>query len=160
MPQPRIVERIPGMSDPELLQLWKNAVRSILTNPDATTVLDAIDVEVRLRRERVEIGNLTPQTPSEGMLHELGYKVGNNGERKPVRRAILTQIIERQLPPVGSHLYVMEWGEPNSRERYLKLTRVLDKLVTNPAHRLNHQALMDWGGDLEWIQQTFLHLAQ
>jgi hypothetical protein len=148
------------MSEQHLLNLFKNAVQLISRseNPDAQLVLAAIEREWKLRLDRARDGKLVAERPSKGMLQELGYKVGESGERTPTRRQILTHLLERELPLVGSPSYTDEWGTPNSPKRYWKLVRFLESQLTNRAYHNMDKAIIEWSEDLEWVQRTYAHL--
>jgi hypothetical protein len=161
----RIINAIPTMSDQQLLNLFKNAVQLISRseNPDAQSVLAAIEREWKQRLDRARDGKTIAERPSRGMLQELGYKVGESGERTPTRRQILTHLLEHELPLVGSPSYTDEWGTPNSPKRYWKLVRFFESQLTNRAHhnRAHHnmdKAMIEWSEDLEWVQRTYAHL--
>jgi hypothetical protein len=96
------------------------------------------------------------------MLATMGYHVGDTeGETTPIRRQILKQLLERQLPMVKSPAYTDEWGTPNSLQRYRKLVRVLENQLNNPhnSSRPNmERSMIEWREDLEWIQANFSHI--
>src|ERR1700681_4864087 len=108
-----IIEKIPKMNDEELLVLFHNAASMLSTgqNPAAESAVDAVEHEWKKRLERARAGTHLAARPNEGMLATLGYRVGSvNGEKTPNRRRILKQLLERQLPMVGSPTYTDEWG--------------------------------------------------
>ena len=92
------------------------------------------------------------------MLATLGYRVGVNGERTPVRRKILSRALEGQLPLVGSPAYAYEWGTPNSTKRYQKLVHFFESQINNPANHNKpnmEKAMIEWCEDLEWVRKTY-----
>ena len=109
-----IIEKIPKMSDEELLILFHNAAKSLLKEPalEAASVIKAIGNEWAKRLDHARAGTRTTERPNDGMLATLGYRVGSvNGEKTPIRRTILELILEQlQLPIVGSPAYTDEWG--------------------------------------------------
>lgn len=157
----KIVQRIPKMSDEELLNLFKNAVRMLSNsaNAEAESVLAAVAKEWKLELDGAVAGQFFTERPTKGMLHELGYRVGQEGEKTPIRRQILKRVIELELPLVSSPAYTHEWGTPNSSKRYWKLTRFLEGQLSNPAYREMEKAMIEWFEDLEWVKKTYAHLA-
>src|SRR5262245_29439715 len=142
----KILNSIPAMSDEQLLNLFKNAAQKISKgqNADAEQALAAVEREWKARLERARDGKLVHDRPSKDMLQELGYKVGENGERTQARRQILSLLLERELPMVGSPAYTDEWGTPNSPKRYWKLVRFFEAQLTNRAHRNMDKAMIEW----------------
>jgi hypothetical protein len=163
---PNIVKQIPTMNDQDLLNLFHNAIRMLLKEPNvaAESIIAAIEREWNERLDRARAGTYSYTTPNEGMLATLGYRVGSvNGEKTPIRRQILKHVLELQLPMVGSPAYTDEWGAPKSSKRYEKLTRFLESQLNNPGNndRPNmEKAMIEWREDLEWLQRTYAHLAK
>jgi hypothetical protein len=162
-----VIQKIPNMSDEDLLILFHNAAKSLSKGPvlEAASVLKAIGSEWTKRLDRARAGTRTTERPNDGMLATLGYRVGSvNGEKTPIRRKILELLVEHlQLPIVGSPAYTDEWGEPNSSKRYNKLVRFLESQLTNPSNinRPNMgKAMIEWAEDLEWVQTKYAHLAR
>jgi hypothetical protein len=155
----KIIENIPTMSDEQLLNVFNNAIRKLAKNAaaDAEAVVAAVEREWELRMERVQVG-LLAERPTKGMLHELGYKVGEYGEAAPIRRMILKHVLERELPLVSSPAYTKEWGAPNSPQRYRKLVRFLEGQLSNPAYHNMARAMIEWSEDLEWVQRNYASL--
>ena len=128
---PKITAQIPKMSDDELFNLFKNAIRLLAKdeNDAARSVINAIGREWQKRLERARAGKYSPETPQVGMLATLGYHVGQvSGEPMAVRRKILAHLMEERLPFVGSPAYTDEWGSPKSRKRYHKLVDFFGRL--------------------------------
>jgi hypothetical protein len=162
-----IIQKIPDMSDEDLLNLFHNAAKSLTKglNLEAASVIKAIGNEWTKRLDQARAGTRSTERPNDGMLATLGYRVGSvNGEKTPIRRKILELILEQlQLPIVGSPAYTDEWGEPNSSKRYNKLVRFLESQLTNPSNinRPNMgKAMIEWAEDLEWVQTKCAHLAK
>jgi hypothetical protein len=162
-----IIQKIPDMSDEDLLNLFHNAAKSLTKglNLEAASVIKAIGNEWTKRLDQARAGTRSTERPNDGMLATLGYRVGSvNGEKTPIRRKILELILEQlQLPIVGSPAYTDEWGEPNSSKRYNKLVRFLESQLTNPSNinRPNMgKAMIEWAEDLEWVQTKCAHLAR
>jgi hypothetical protein len=162
-----VIEKIPKMSDEDLLNLFHNAAKSLSKGPnlDAASVIKAIGNEWAKRLDHARAGIRSTERPDDGMLATLGYRVGIvNGEKTPIRRKILELLVEQlQLPIVGSPAYTDEWGEPNSSKRCNKLVRFLESQLTNPSNinRPNMgKAMIEWAEDLEWVQIKFAHLAR
>lgn len=161
-----IVTNIPAMDDQDLLNLFNNATRMLSkgVNVKAESVIVAIEGEWKKRLDRARAGTYSTARPNDGMLATLGYRVGSvNGEKTLIRRQILKNLIERQLPMVSSPAYTDEWGTPNSSKRYEKLIRFLESQLSNPGNidRSNMaKAMIEWQEDLEWVRKTFAHLAK
>jgi hypothetical protein len=156
---------IHAMNDEELLKLFKNASRILLKGPNNKAELAIIEVERewQTRLDLARTGKYSPQPPQTGMLATLGYHVGDTeGEATPIRRQIIKQLLERQLPMVRSPAYTDEWGSPNSSQRYSKLVRVLESQISN-AHNSTRpnmdRSIIEWREDLEWIQTNFSHIS-
>jgi hypothetical protein len=158
----KIIEQIPEMREEQLLNLFKNACRLLAIGPNkqAESVISAVEREWSRRLELARgCGSLFTPRPEKGMLATLGYHVGENGEKTPVRRRILAGVVEGALPLVDSPAYTAEWGSPNSHERYWKLTRFLEGQITNSAFANMEKAVIEWSEDLDWIRQKYSHLA-
>jgi hypothetical protein len=159
-----IVDRIPNMTDSELLVLFENATRRISEDRNAVAAQDAVSAIEREWKTRLDGARARPNrydTPAVGMLATLGYRVGaTKGETKAVRRRILKHVLEGHLPMVGSPGYTDEWGLPKSTKRFSKLIQFLESQLTNPANREHERAMIEWSEDLSWVQQNYLHLAR
>jgi hypothetical protein len=162
-----IIQKIPDMSDQDLLNLFHNAAKSLTKGPnlEAASVIKAIGNEWTKRLDQARAGTRSTERPNDGMLATLGYRVGSvNGEKTPIRRKILELILEQlHLPIVDSPAYTDEWGDPNSSKRYNKLIRFLESQLTNPSNtnRPNMgKAMIEWAEDLEWVQTKYAHLAR
>jgi hypothetical protein len=107
-----IVDRIPNMTDPELLVLFENATRRLSENKNAAAAQDALSAIEREWKTRLDAARAKPHrydTPAVGMLATLGYRVGaTKGETTAVRRRILKHVFEGQLPMVSSPGYTDE----------------------------------------------------
>jgi hypothetical protein len=143
--RPRIVEKISTMTDEQLLTLFNNAVQilSAGSNAAAHSVVASIACELKQRLDRARAGQFTTARPTKGMLHELGYKVGENGEKMPIRRQILKHMVEIELPLVGSPAYTDEWGTPSSPKRYHKLIRFFEGQLNNPTYDNMPKAIIE-----------------
>lgn len=156
-----IIDKIPGMGDNDLMKLFKNALRLIREErmvKEAQDVTFAIQQEWGKRMELAKEKNYKAETPEEGLLKTMGYKVGNDAEPQHVRYQLLNYIITGQLPFVGSPAYMLEWGEPSTKERYRKLHRVIKILASSGARFDNmEKAVADWEDDLVWLEQQWRH---
>jgi len=155
---------IHAMSDDELLKLFKNARRVLLSGANNRAELVIAEVE-RVWKNRLDLaraGQYSYQLPQMGMLATLGYHVGDTeGERTATRRQIIKYLLERQLPMVQSPAYTDEWDAPNSPRRYNKLVQVLESQINNPHNGRPSMArsMIEWREDLEWIQANFSHIS-
>jgi hypothetical protein len=160
---PGLINKIPTMSDEQLLNLFKNAIRllSKSNSTDAQLVITTVGQEWKKRLDLARTGMYSPQTPDIGMLATLGYHVGSvNGEKTPIRRKILAHLLEGELPMVSSAAYTDGWGAPNSGKRYEKLIHFFGSHLNNKAHADNSQAIIEWAEDLDWVQNNYAHLAK
>jgi len=152
-----IADKVPSMDDNKLMALFKNAHRENQKgNPNALTVLDAIQSEWRSRVERAKSGHYKATMPNKGMLSAFGYCVGASGVVRNKRLELLNLIFESDLPIVGSPAYTAEWGEKSSKERYLRMHRTLSGLVnSNKNFESMEQAVDDWMSDLDYVDLEF-----
>jgi hypothetical protein len=159
-----IVDRVPNMTDPELLVLFENATRRISENRNVVAAQDAVSAIEREWQTRLDGARARPNrydTPAVGMLATMGYRVGaTKGETTAIRRRILKHVLEGHLPVVGSSGYTDEWGLPKSTKRFSKLIQFLESQLTNPANCEHERAMIEWSEDLSWVQQNYLHLAR
>jgi hypothetical protein len=157
-----IIDRIPHMTDPELLVLFENANRKLSEDGNVVAAQDAVSAVEREWKTRMDGARTKPNrsdTPAVGMLATLGYRVGaTKGETTAVRRRILKHVLEGHLPMVSSPGYTDEWGLPKSTKRLSKLVQFFESQLTNPANREHEQAMIEWSEDLSWVQQNYLHL--
>jgi hypothetical protein len=146
-----------GKDDNALTVMYQNCIRAIIENnkfaPQARAQLEQINDIWSHRLKLAASGLYKADTPTVGVLKTVGYQVGNSGEKSARRREILDFVMSSRLPPVGSPAYMLEWGEPNSKERYRKLHRVLTVFRSGGLHDPKmDQACRDWGDDLAYIE--------
>jgi hypothetical protein len=156
--RPVILDRLQSKNDEDLLNIFKNCMRVLAGGPneEASLVIEGLQREWE---RRVSRSTYTIVRPNVGMLAELGYRVGNNGERLSVRRQILKHVVERGLPVVGSVAYTAEWGKPKTRERVQKLTNFFVGMIENARGNPDMTtAVAHWEADLEWVQEQYGHL--
>ncbi len=158
------IENIPTLSDVRLRNLFLNAIKIRLdpTNKwydEAERAIAAIQDTWSDRVRRQQFQDYKADTPEEGMLKSVGYKVGENGESYEVRHRLLDFLIEGVLPPAGSPPYYEDWGEPSSKQRYRKLHRVIRVLASSASHFSNmEKAAREWEDDLIYIEDKWGHL--
>jgi hypothetical protein len=155
----KILRLIPEMDDNRLRTLFLNAQKKLLndaSSDDALLVIGEIEKEWQRRLKAFQEGIYKAQSPEEGVLKAIGYKVGNDGLPAHQRRALLEHILTRQLPPVGSPAYMAEWGAPGTKERYRKLHRVI-RILASSALTLGNmeKAACEWEEDLEFLDKTW-----
>lgn len=155
----KIIQKIPQMTDNELAKLFQNAQDWIYKGKavdDAAAVISAIEREWEVRLKAYRKGQYKAETPPEGVLKAIGYKVGNDGLPEAKRQQLLDFAIQRILPPVGSPAYMAEWGPPCSLKRYRKLHRVI-RVLASSAKTLGNMdvAASDWEDDLIYIEQKW-----
>lgn len=99
----------------------------------------------------------TGSWPSEGVLRELGYKVGRSGLGSVTRRHILRNALSVELvaATTDSESYVREWGSPESEQRAEKIERCLVGFANNARRRRADmsEAIADWEDDLRWFRE-------
>jgi len=158
----RVLENIPKMDDRALTRLFLNAQKLLLknaSNEDALAVLSAVQVEWNERLKKFLDGEYKASTPEQGLLSVVGYKVGNEGEKKPVRQQILDYILTSDLPPVASPAYMAEWGRKNTPDRYRKLHRVIRVLASSGKTLGNmDKAVIEWEEDLDYLEAKWAPL--
>lgn len=96
--------------------------------------------------------------PQTGMLSKVGYRVGKNGKKPSVRRALLKNVYTQTLPKVHSPEYMAEWGSPRSAKRLHKLANVIAANVKNNKRKNNpsyQKAIRDWESDLGHLKTTY-----
>ena len=63
------------------------------------------------------------------------------------------------LPPVASPAYMAEWSEPNTRQRYRKLHRVIRVLASSGKKFPNMElAVQNWEDDLVYLERTWSNI--
>ena len=152
----KVLANIPKMDDQALSRLFINAqkMHNINNDQNAGLVLDAIKKEWAKRLELFEQNKYKASSPEQGVLHMVGYRVGNDGEKTAFRRHILNFIISDILPPVGSPAHMAEWGKPLSYDRYRKLHRVIRVLASRGKTMGNmDKAVSEWEDDLLYLEE-------
>lgn len=154
-----MVRKIPSMDDNELARLLHNALDLIHRHTNvinARAVISAIEAEWARRLASFHAGQYKAETPPEGVLKAIGYRVGNNGLPEARRHQLLDFAITGILPPVGSPAYMAEWGAPKTRVRYAKLHRVI-RVLASSAHTLGNMEIAgeDWEADLKYIERKW-----
>ncbi len=155
----KVLKRIPDMDDNALSRLFFNAqvqLQDDKLHEAAASVLEAIEREWQKRLAAYEAGNHKAATPTEGVLSKVGYKVGVDGLKEPVRRRILDYVLTGTLPPVGSPAHMAEWGEPKSRQRFRKLLRVI-RVLASSGNTLGtmDKAVAEWEDDLNYLDREW-----
>jgi len=98
--------------------------------------------------------------PDRGLLRELGYKVGEQGESEENRHDILNFVFDcSDLPNVNDENYMDSWGEARSEKRLKKLVNSLSGFIRL---RENHPddntlAISQWSDDLNYIKEEIYH---
>lgn len=94
----------------------------------------------------------------EGLLSFVGYRVGRNCASAQKRQALLEAVYEREVPPVSSREYMLQWGKPKTAKRLKKLANAL-AAFTRQAKRNNPEtlasAIADWEVDLAYLKRKF-----
>ena len=154
-----ITKNIPNMDDNRLSVLFFNAQKLISEGKrleEAKSVVQAVQTEWRKRLEAFRQGGYRADTPEEGVLKTVGYKVGNDGIGEAMRHQLLDFVMTGTLPPVGSPAHMEEWGEPHSTTRYRKLHRVIRVLASSGKHFENmRKAVQEWEDDLLYLEHRW-----
>jgi len=158
----KVLENIPLMDDNKLAKLFTNALemkRKKKMEENADNVIKAVQAEWKKRLELYQKGSYKADTPDQGVLKTVGYKVGNDGVSHEVREYLLDYILTSQLPPIGSPAYIAEWGKESSALRYRKLHRVIRVLASSAITLGNmKKAATEWEEDLLYIEKKWIHL--
>ncbi len=158
----KILNNIPLMDDNKLTKLFANALemkRKRKMEENADNVIKAVQQEWDKRLKLQKEGRYKADTPDQGVLKTVGYKVGNDGISKEVREYLLDYILTSQLPPIGTPAYIAEWGKESSALRYRKLHRVI-RVLASSAKTLGYmiKAETEWEEDLLYIEKKWSHL--
>jgi hypothetical protein len=115
--------------------------------------------KIGFRSSPSEGRRLLVDSPTPGVLKQMGYQVGNDGWETARRRAILKQVFEAELVATssGANSYVREWGAPGSRQRLVKMTDAIAAFARNAGRQKADftQAIADWEQDLAWLRATY-----
>lgn len=114
----------------------------------------------RVRVYRLVVDFDAGEWPIAGVLSEMGYHVGKNGLTTPIRRQILSEVLEVELVASSPETedYIREWGAPRSAKRKNKTARCLAGFAAGARRRINADmsgAIADWESDLEWLTRTY-----
>jgi len=98
--------------------------------------------------------------PAQGVLKEMGYRVGKSGLSLPERREVLRRTFQVQLvaPLTAPSDYIAEWGERCSYGRFIKMDNVLGGLAANAERKTKvdmSEAIHNWKQDQTWLRQNY-----
>ena len=135
---------------PEEFQATVDKMKAALAN------LDLDDEPV----EKLDIEYDGSPLPAQGVLKDMGYRVGKSGLSLHERREILRRTFRVQLvaPLSAPSDYIAEWGERCSYGRFLKMDSVLGGLAANAERKKKvdmSEAIHDWNQDQEWLTQNY-----
>lgn len=179
--QPRVPGNLETMSMPDLLILWKNALRIIGDPKQKTSHASAQAAVIKVTKEWERRGSSTTnakgfkwpttvanggngrlgleKSQAEGMLSYLEYRVGHtHGEPTQVRQAILRRVFEATLPPVFDSAYMLEWGPNGSYVRLQKMAVSIAAFCRNSKRRKDgsrEDAIREWEQDLDFLHRHF-----
>lgn len=91
------------------------------------------------------------------ILSALGYRAGNKGHEDIMRRQILSDIYNREIPNIISEEYMRECGKPKSGLRLKKIANTI-AARTKDAKRSKKDyslAIKHWESDLRYIKREF-----
>jgi hypothetical protein len=149
-------------SEDQLFTMWKNC-RAALEDPARANLHDtaierikSIEDEWDRRITEAENGNYNTTRPTKGMMSRLGYHVGEaQGLTREARRKIIDFVMTVRLPFFHSPMYVKEWGEPNTKERYKKLENFFEGMLNGHYAGDVDRAKDEWTEDLEYLKETY-----
>jgi hypothetical protein len=173
---------LPSESAEALQNRWLNCLRNYL-KPESefpraylNALMDAINQE--WKRRKLSISSLSgdewPTThvgltgssilsadwPEEGILSFVGYRVGKTNPTRPkeLRKLILEGIFLGEIPPIIPRNLLIDWGEPGTKKRLLKIANVLAALTRNAKRKRQADmsiAISHWEDDLEYLRRKF-----
>lgn len=176
-----MIKRLSGIKIRDLIQVWRNCV-AILADPakskhhfDARRVIDAVNKEWARRGREPLKGDeyfTWPSTEatggdgsvdarnwlSEGVLKEMGYKVGStDGLAQNLRQKILAEVFQCTIPPLFPANYIAEWGPPGTSQRLRKMAETLAAFTRNARRRGSRMgtAVAHWEQDLEFLYYEY-----
>lgn len=175
----KVAKNIPNMTHIDLIRVWKKTLE-ILSDPTkqskherAEFLRNGVENEWRDRGRRAPDSHFnwptteahkghgtldTSNWNSSGLLSELGYKVGIEGESTPVRHAILDRVFLGALPPIISNEYMISWYAPRTSERLQKTAESIAAFARNAYRRTDQtmvHAIDDWEKDLKYLYEKF-----
>jgi len=178
---PPIIKRLPAMTIPDMLKLWRNCIGYLSDNKmkerwaKSELVIKAIEDEWEDRGRRmlnpdeyfvwpstnapVGHGHVdTDEWPEKGLLNIMGYHVGDtNGEPLEIRHKILSYVFEHEVPPAFPLEYMKQWGEPNTAIRLEKIAKSISSFDRNAKRRKSPplSAIDQWEKDLTFLYETY-----
>ena len=96
--------------------------------------------------------------PQQGLLTEMGYRVGNKDPGVHTRHAILKRVFQGPLVPVFSQEYMEGWGRDETLLRLYKLAWSIASFADLRLRKLGgvpDPAVQTWIEDLEWLRVAF-----
>jgi hypothetical protein len=180
---PAMIEKLKERSLPQLIGIWKNAIKALaeggranFSRQEIASFIEAVEAEWA-RRDAADLpadeyfrwpstdvatarnagGSFEAQ--GEGMLSYLEYHVGRSHDLAPkVRRAILERVFSGKLPAVFPKGYMDQWGEPQTSRRLHKMAECIAAFARNFKRRDDDrldQAIREWEADLTWLYDEF-----
>jgi hypothetical protein len=100
-----------------------------------------------------------PNWPKIGLLHHVGYVVGEKGELQSRRQAILARLFElANIPKLVSPAYIAEWGNPRSAARLKKMAYSIAAFCRQSKRRqraIMRRAIENYQDDLAWLKSKY-----
>ena len=122
----------------------------------AQEIITKIETEWDRRIKESESGNYRTTRPTKGMMSRLGYRVGEaGGITESARRKILDFVMTERLPFFHSPMYVREWGEPRTKERFQKLIHFFEGMLNGRYTGDVDRAMDEWSQDLDYVKRTY-----
>ena len=102
-------------------------------------------------------GDLSAEAwPQQGLLSYVGYRVGQNGLDASVRRVILNNVYDHQLPNVNDAEYMASWGPPATATRLRKMAESIAAFCRNQKRKDTYSTAVDeWESDLDYLKQRY-----
>lgn len=93
-----------------------------------------------------------------GLLSAIGYRVGNNGEKKAIRHDLLDYVFKTDLPTKIDPEYLSEWGDKKSPKRLYKLLNSLSAFIANAKSNTAGDystAIKHWEEDYQYLKSKY-----
>ena len=159
----KFIKVVKSMNNKELVKYYRTLSIRLVdeTTPakakNGQTIIKLIKFEMKKRPEE----NDSSAYPGEGLMSTMGYRVGDTqGIRVEYRRMIMQDVLEGPIPFVDSPVYMREWGQDKSIQRYKKLKRFLSSEIHSPLQKNNYRAISEWKEDLIWLEENGIEIIE
>jgi hypothetical protein len=148
-------------TDAELLILLKNCHERFDSDPSkAKKIITAVNHQFKKRQKVASSIPYLYTIRQVGVLKAFGYEVGDTGVTDDQKRQfILDVVVELEIPPIdqGSpdefKRLIASFGEPNSRSRIRRLTKLLEHYVNEFGnYKYGKRARNHWLNDIKYLE--------